>query len=505
MLGCADSSTHTKRLLAADEFKNLTVMEYALNSPAIRKSLEHICSQENSQDFASQQVRQYYENGGRFLWVDMLGASSCSDTLMAVLKRQLQVIGFSPKAFRMAQIGSDLERLRTLQFDQKEDINVVTSRLEYNLTWAFLKYATGQRFGFTSPSHVLNHFAASIQDSTGKALAYHHLYDVDIECPGSDFFRSAIASIATDSLGAFLRHQEVRDNLYSRLSQLLSEVSGDQHRRVLVNMERCRWREKLCPQPGEKYVVVNVPAYHLWAVSPDTVIDMRAACGALKTKTPLLSSRINLMQVNPEWVMPMSIVSGDVARHGGDSAYFARHRYYITDRKTGKRLSPKSVTAGMLYSGNYRVAQEGGAGNSLGRIIFRFPNNFSVFLHDTSSPGVFKRDNRGVSHGCVRVQRPFDLAVFMMEKDPDPQLLDKLRISMGMKSETEWGQELIDALDPTVKVPQLVHSIPVSPRVPIIITYYTIFLTPDGSLQYYPDVYGYDGAVAEALQPYIND
>ena len=142
---------------------------------------------------------------------------------------------------------------------------------------------------------------------------------------------------------------------------------------------------------------------------------MRAACGALKTKTPLLSSRINLMQVNPEWVMPMSIVSGDVARHGGDSAYFARHRYYITDRKTGKRLSPKSVTAGMLNSGNYRVAQEGGAGNSLGRIIFRFPNNFSVFLHDTSSPGVFKRDNRGVSHGCVRVQRPFDLAVFMME------------------------------------------------------------------------------------------
>jgi murein L,D-transpeptidase YcbB/YkuD len=268
-------------------------------------------------------------------------------------------------------------------------------------------------------------------------------------------------------------------------------------------MERCRWRDKLHVQDHQKYVVVNVPAFHLWAVGPDSVVDMRAACGALKTKTPLLSSQISYMQVNPEWVIPMSIIRDDVARHGGDSNYFVRHRYYIADRRTGQRLSPSAVSPAMLRSGNYRVAQEGGAGNSLGRIIFRFQNNFSVFLHDTSSPGVFQRDNRGVSHGCVRVQRPFDLALFMMEKDPDEWLLDKLRISMGMKPETEQGREYLDQMDPSVKTPQLVKTINVSPRVPILITYYTIFQTPDGSLQHYSDVYGYDDAISESLKPYI--
>jgi len=150
------------------------------------------------------------------------------------------------------------------------------------------------------------------------------------------------------------------------------------------------------------------------------------------------------------------------------------------------------------------VAQEGGAGNSLGRIIFRFPNNFSVFLHDTSSPGAFGRDNRGVSHGCVRVQRPFDLAVFMMEKDSDEWLLDKLRISMGMKPETDRGRELLDELDPGEPTPKLVRYQQVSPRVPIIITYYTIFRAPDGTLQYYPDVYGYDKAIGEAMKTYCS-
>ena len=73
---------------------------------------------------------------------------------------------------------------------------------------------------------------------------------------------------------------------------------------------------------------------------------------------------------------------------------------------------------------------------------------------------------------------------------------------MGMRPETDWGREQLDKLDPEEESPTLVRSIPVSPHVPIYITYYTIYLTPDGSLQHSPDVYGYDKAIAEALKPY---
>ena len=158
-------------------------------------------------------------------------------------------------------------------------------------------------------------------------------------------------------------------------------------------------------------------------------------------------------------------------------------KFYEPDTLVGKNLillinlAPRKMmgreSQGMLLSGRYRVAQAGGPGNSLGRIIFRFRNNFDVFLHDTSSPGVFNRDNRGVSHGCVRVQRPFDLARFLIEKDIDEQ------------------------------PDSLIRSQAVA-RVPIFITYYTLFRTPDdGQYRTYPDVYGYDRVIYQALTPYL--
>ena len=503
LTGCHETTTHTKRNLTLDAFSDLKAEEYALNSQLIYESLEHICKTDTDNCFAANHTRKYYQEGGELVWTDVLGVDERADTLIEILRVKLSEMGFSDRRYQFAQIADDLSRIRTLQIDAKNSLTRVMTRLDYNLTKAYLRYVIGQRFGFVNPTYVMNHCDARERDSTGKAISYFSLYDVKVEHPDDAYVKRALKRATIDSLGASLRMVEPKGELYSRLLQLIPTSSDAQRQKILVNMERQRWRDKQQVVPDEKYIIVNVPAFHLWAVSPDSILDMRVACGALRTKTPLLSSKITHMEVNPEWVIPMSIVRDDVARHAGDSSYFARHRYYITNRKTGKRISPKAVSAGMLLSGNYRVAQEGGAGNSLGRIIFRFPNNYSVFLHDTSSPGAFMRDNRGVSHGCVRVQRPFDLAVFMMENEPDEWLLDKLRISMGMKPETEQGIEMMDELDPAEPTPRLIHSLPVSPRVPLYITYYTIFLTPDGSMQYYPDVYGYDKAVGEALKPNI--
>ena len=137
------------------------------------------------------------------------------------------------------------------------------------------------------------------------------------------------------------------------------------------------------------------------------------------------------MEVNPQWVIPMSIIEDDVAKRAGDTTYFNRNRYHIFDRQTNKELPVTEVSKAMLLSGKYRVAQEGGAGNSLGRIIFRFKNNFSVFLHDTSNPGAFERSQRSMSHGCVRVAKPFNLCQFVLGEDADEWLMDRIRISMG--------------------------------------------------------------------------
>ena len=224
---------------------------------------------------------------------------------------------------------------------------------------------------------------------------------------------------------------------------------------------------------------------------------MRICCGATTNKTPLLHSAISYMQVNPEWIIPHNIVKTDIAHHGGDSAYFARHRYYIVERSSGDTLNPAEVSSEEILSGRMRIGQKGGAGNSLGRIVFRFPNNFSVYLHDTNNRGAFNRERRTLSHGCIRVQKPFDLACFLLP-DADEWTKDRIRISMDIHPETERGQLYVleHAGDPSYQ--------DVTPKVPVYIIYYTAYPNPKtGAVEFWPDLYGYDQTISREMGPIL--
>ena len=267
-------------------------------------------------------------------------------------------------------------------------------------------------------------------------------------------------------------------------------------------MERCRWRLYDYPWRHRKYVLVNIPSFHLRAVDQDSVLEMKIGCGSLETKTPLLTSRIMRMDLNPQWVIPRSIVRKSIANHAGDSAYFASHRYYVRERKTIKRIPVSLVSRSMLNSSDYFVIQEGGEGNALGRIIFRFNNNFSVFLHYTSAPGVFEQSSRDVSHGCVRVEKPLDLAVFLL-KNKDEKIIEKIRYSMtvDLGNQRDKGQRSVE-FRPPVDKSKLIGSLKVEPEVPLFITYYTLYPDRYGQLEEFPDVYGYDRVIYNYLGNY---
>lgn len=258
--------------------------------------------------------------------------------------------------------------------------------------------------------------------------------------------------------------------------------------KILCNMERCRWRQNDDPSKHKKYVVVNIPSFHLYAIDKDDTLSMRIGCGAPKTKTPLLNSYIKRMDLNPQWYVPRSILVKDMVHHAGNPGYFRSRNYFIQDRNSGQEVNPAHVTRAMLLSGQYVVVQRGGIGNALGRIIFRFDNNFSIYLHDTSSRGVFGREDRGVSHGCIRVEKPFDFAKFLLA-DKDEQLIQKINYSMTADSLS--NRKLI------------VGSVKVNPQVPLFITYYTLYPMAGGRIEDYPDVYGYDGVIYELLKKYL--
>jgi len=500
LAGCKENVTNPNKDITMEAFSKWKTPSMSLKSFTIRENLAHLCRADKDSTAADYRVRSYYRSESPLLWIDRLGVDARADTLLAFLKT-VGEIGFTERSFCVAAIESDLARMRSLTFDSVENANAVAARLEYHLTKAYLRYAVGQRFGYVNPHYVLNRLDALEEDSTGRALSYRKLYDVDTERPDKAFFAKAFRIAMTDSIGQFLRQSQPASPFFHALRQRLATTHGQRARMLLLcNMERCRWRERH-PQDTTKgkYIVVNIPAFHLYAHGADTLVDMRVGGGSVKTKTPLLVSAIERMDVNPVWNIPMSIVRKDIVRHAGDPSYFDRNRYYVVERKTGKRVATEEVTASMLLSGNYRVTQEGGEGNALGRIIFRFPNNFSVFLHDTSSRSVFGRDNRGVSHGCIRVERPFDLARFLLD-NPDDWLLDKLRITMGLPPETERG---IKYMEDAPESPRLVGSLAVKPRTPLYIIYFTLYPDATGTLREWPDVYGYDAVIERGIKPFM--
>ena len=425
-------------------------------------------------------------------WFDRMGMSPDADSLLSVLLRELPVNGLDTAAFNIPQIAEDLRIVHRLAFDSVGvSINEVLLRLDSLLSKAYVSYVTGQRYGFVQPEKLFNSLNMKADNS-----GYARLFDEDVKKPDA---KEAEQKLVSDDRISHLLASHPEGYVYQALQNQLSQTTDkDKRHKIAVNLERCRWQMKR-PGETERMVLVNIPSQQLWAVSPDSILDMRICCGATTNKTPLLHSAISYMQVNPEWIIPQNIVKTDVAHHGGDSAYFARHRYYIVERSTGDTLNPSEVTSGEMLSGRLRVGQKGGAGNSLGRIVFRFPNNFSVYLHDTNNRGAFNKDRRTLSHGCIRVQKPFDLACFLLP-DADEWTKDRLRISMDIQPETTQGQIYVHEHAGDPKPFRLMSYQDVNPKVPLYIIYYTAYPNPKtGEVELWPDLYGYDQAISREM------
>ena len=470
---------------------------YALDTAALQKGLERVLSDNTDAWLTDAGVRQHYVDADSFevvpLWFDRMGVSADADSLLAYLRREVPRNGLDTTAFFVPQIAADLAVVKELAFDSLQiDINELLPRLDYNLSRAFVRYTVGMRYGFVRPSNLLNHL-----DYRADRQEYALLFDYKIVLPTDS---EAVVKLMSNQRMDFLSASKPDNRVYEVLQQRLAESTDSAERRVLaINMERCRWQRETPTEQGRQ-VVVNIAAQQLWAVGADSVLDMRICCGRTISKTPLLYSQISYMQVNPEWVIPHSIIKNEMTHHAGDSAYFARHRYYIVNCTNGDTVDPSSVTAAQLRSGNMRIAQRGGAGNSLGRIVFRFPNDFSVYLHDTNSPSAFKRDVRTLSHGCVRVEKPFELAQFLLPSE-DEWTLDKIRISMDLKPQTEQGRRYIREHAGDSRPFRLVTYRDVKPTVPLYIIYYTAYPNPSsGKLELWPDIYGYDKVIAGSMQ-----
>ncbi len=433
-------------------------------------------------------------------WVNADGVSERAEVLLDLIK-DVEKQGLKRSGFFADEISADLSAFRMLKPDSctQEEVCQLLGKLERRLTTAYFRYVFGQRFGYVRPYRVFHNINGSSGGDTKSRL-----FDYQCDIPTDSFFSVAIQKMADEGdMREFASSIQPTDSLFYVLCREYerSMKAGETERAEVarLNIERARWRYSRPVDVGS-YIWVNLPSYMLRAVNsfhPED-LTMKICCGKTDHQTPLLCSKINRLELNPYWVVPSSIVKKEIApSHTGDASYFNRNNMVAIDNQTKEELNAASLSRAQLLSGRYTIRQEKGAGNSLGRLIFRFPNRFSVYLHDTNSPGAFNRKSRAVSHGCVRVQKPLDLALFLMG-EPDSLLVDKIRVAIDKEPLSLKGKKYKEETDPEKYMKNYMFK----PTVPVFIDYYTLYPDRGEGINQYPDIYGYDKALKKVLDQF---
>jgi murein L,D-transpeptidase YcbB/YkuD len=248
-----------------------------------------------------------------------------------------------------------------------------------------------------------------------------------------------------------------------------------------VNLERWRW----LPQDlGQRHIIVNIPAFELEVVEKDAVVlSMRVVVGRPYQHTPVFSETMRYLVLNPYWHVPHGIAVQDVLTHvKRDFSYLKQQQMQIFQGwgPEARAIDPATVDWSAVTPSRfpYRVAQDPGSVNALGRIKFMFLNKFNVYLHDTPARLLFAETQRDFSHGCIRIQKPLELALYLLRKDP------------------QWDREtLLRALNKAKD-----RSVPLPEPIPIHLLYWTAWAEEDGTIKFRRDIYGQDAPLLAALR-----
>ena len=280
------------------------------------------------------------------------------------------------------------------------------------------------------------------------------------------------------------RHGLEVDSTLGRMTLAALNVPvGDRIRQIELNLERMRWIPRSF---GDRYILVNIPNYYLHAYDDgEKVLDMKVVVGEeYGSATPVFSDSMSYVVFRPYWNIPESILAEEILpKAREDGSFLARNNYEIVksmDDPEPVDLSDVDWSGPDDGSFPYLARQKPGSRNSLGLVKFMFPNRFSIYLHDTPADHLFDRSVRALSHGCIRVEDPEQLAEFVFSGTPE---WNEPRIRQAMATNAEDNQ-----------------TVTLDEKIPVYILYLTAF-TEDGELNFRDDLYGMDARAMERIAP----
>jgi len=258
----------------------------------------------------------------------------------------------------------------------------------------------------------------------------------------------------------------------------INKSAKDRLGQILVAMERERWMNI---ERGDRHVWVNLTDFSAAIIDDDKVtFRTRSVIGKDQSgrRSPEFSDEMDHMVINPQWFIPRSIVTEEYLPQLKANPYAVSHLKVMDSR--GREVSRGSVNfnAYTARSFPFSMRQPSGPRNALGRVKFMFPNKYNIYLHDTPAKALFEREVRAFSHGCIRLNDPFDFAYTILARQTeDPIKFFHTRLETGLEARVDLAQ-----------------------TIPVHIVYRTVFTDARGNTFYRRDVYGRDAAILDALK-----
>ncbi len=306
--------------------------------------------------------------------------------------------------------------------------------------------------GFSDAIHLKETLSFTDIDSCISEVKKHLFTTGDLkENDKTDLF--------TDTLMLAVKHYQQRMGLTESgkidltIAAEMNKPIATRIKQIMINMERLRW---VPAEVENDYLLVNIPEFKLHVFENDKLAwETNVVVGKALTQTTIFKGNVSQIVLNPYWNVPYSIYKKEIR----------------------PRLSNRYLARNNMERYNGGVRQKPGKNNALGKIKFLFPNNYNIYLHDTPSKNLFGETKRGFSHGCIRVQEPQKLALYLLRKDK------------------EWDAVRMDSIFSTNKE----FPISLTPTMPVYIVYFTTWVDSAGDLNFRNDLYNLDAKLSKEI------
>ncbi|MGZ3836090.1 MAG: L,D-transpeptidase scaffold domain-containing protein [Mucilaginibacter sp.] len=419
----------------------------------------------NSILYYPKSLKRFYESGNyQAAWVErQTNTKQTWEAMLAldcVLQYGLSHDDYHPKELLYDPLHTMIEEPAKISNDKK-------ARFDILLTDALINFMNNLHYGKLNPVY------SAEKIDQGLMLPFHAEAALIAARQQTDFM-SAVAK-AQPQGKQYLALQDRMRVLKGQKLEDCYEVPDTEVRKIAINMERLRWAEI----DDKSYIEINIPTYMLKFSTPDTTYEFKVVVGKTTAQTPTLNSNITYFTTFPEWKIPQKIFINEIVPKAlADISYLENSHFSIYDKGGNYVRASKASLVQVKRNPNlYYARQSNGCDNALGQLVFRFQNQYDIYLHDTPEQQFFKKDVRTFSHSCIRVERAQELARLLLKYDDNSSKI--VVLDRAMKS-------------------RLTKNITFKKPVPIKIVYLTCEVK-EGVVINYKDVYNLDKRLEMAL------